>query len=636
MIRHLQLVRAQHRHRIADQLRLERRIRPRTTDQLAPLVLALTATGSSCVRTCRRGRSRDGSSAAAAVATCAQPPVWGIAADIRRPFNARHHGPRRKAPHDPRGVGRRPRPSLELDRHFAGSLLDDEAADGLQRRYFGPNAPRITLDRLECRDEAGARQPLLRRLPTHDVPHLTTAALTAILTDSGAEVVTFDLEQAWRGDAVDFDEHDLVLLSTSFICNRASLRTALRWISAHSDAPLVLGGQYSNIKYAGILRHHPEVTAIIRGDGEHTIPALVHQFDPRRLRVGGRPDLREVPNVVVVGTGDLRVAPLTYVDLASMPGPPSWAGSRSSPMSPCVVPVFLQVLLVPGGVAQVPLPRRGGHPGGLAPLPRRQRRHPDPGVGLHLHHSAPRMRELMAAVAALRDPDFPTWEGFSRAATIKNADYVEMLEAGRCHQLSIGFESMSDDVLGYMGKRVSAAQNRTANELLRSSRRWLPGHFMVGYPGERPEDFALTADYLAEEYAGEFKLSVFSFTDETMPVWADADRFGIVIDPEHPEYGWRHDGMDVRQALGLHHDTIRRVRWSSDDAVWLFWQRDFELPLVPGMDRWTDLYVQKLVERLIATPVDHPDPRAGADVIRGLLAQLRMYGVRLRRDPVAA
>lgn len=528
-------------------------------------------------------------------------------------------------------------PSLELDRHFAGSLLDDEAADGLQRRYFGPNAPRITLDRLECRDEAGARQPLLRRLPTHDVPHLTTAALTAILTDSGAEVVTFDLEQAWRGDAVDFDEHDLVLLSTSFICNRASLRTALRWISAHSDAPLVLGGQYSNIKYAGILRHHPEVTAIIRGDGEHTIPALVHQFDPRRLRVGGRPDLREVPNVVVVEDGDLRVAPLTYVDLASMPGP-SFVGRQPivpyESMRGC--PYSCKFCSFP---AASPKFRFRDAEVILADW---RRYHADNGAtqirALDSIFTIPhtRMRELMAAVAALRDPDFPTWEGFSRAATIKNADYVEMLEAGRCHQLSIGFESMSDDVLGYMGKRVSAAQNRTANELLRGSAVGCRGHFMVGYPGERPEDFALTADYLAEEYAGEFKLSVFSFTDETMPVWADADRFGIVIDPEHPEYGWRHDGMDVRQALELHHDTIRRVRWSSDDAVWLFWQRDFELPLVPGMDRWTDLYVQKLVERLIMTPVDHPDPRAGADVIRGLLAQLRMYGVRLRRDPVAA
>jgi hypothetical protein len=246
-----------------------------------------------------------------------------------------------------------------------------------------------------------------------------------------------------------------------------------------------------------------------------------------------------------------------------------------------------------------------------------------------------RMRELMAAIAGA-DSDFPTWEGFSRASAIKNAAYVDMIENGRCHQLSIGFESMSDEVLGYMNKRVSAAQNRQANELLRGSAVGCRGHFMVGYPGETPEDFRLTADYLASEYAGEFKLSVFSFTDETMPVWADADRFGIIIDPEHPEYGWRHRGMDVHTALDLHHEAIRRVRWQSDDAVWLFWQRDFELPLVPGMDRWTDLYVQKLVERLIMTPVDYPNPREGTGVVLGLLAQLRMYGIKLRRTPVAA
>lgn len=525
-------------------------------------------------------------------------------------------------------------PSFDLDRYFAGSLLDDSASARLQHTYFSPEVPAITLDRLECRDEQGARRPLLRRLATHDVPHLTTATLTAIVTAAGAEVTSVDLDRVWRGDTLSLGEHDAVFLSTSFICNRAALRTAIGWIRDHSDAPLVLGGQYSNLKYAEILRDYPEVAAVIRGDGEHTVPALVARLGSAG---GNHLDFDGVPNAAYLDPdGSLRVAPLTYVDLMSQAAP-SFVGThpivpyesmRGCPYSckfcsfPAASPKFRY-----RSAETIVSDWRRYHEVNAATQIR----------ALDSIFTIPhtRMRELATAIAA-ESEDFPTWEGFSRAATIKDADYVAMLESARCHQLSIGFESMSDDVLGYMGKRVSVAQNRRANELLRGSAVGCRGHFMVGYPGERPEDFALTADYLARDYAGEFKLSVFSFTDETMPVWSDADRFGIEIDPEHPEFGWRHNGMDVHEALNLHHDTIRRVRWASDEAVWLFWQRDFELPLVPGTDRWTDLYVQKLVERLIMTPVDHPDPVVGTGVIRGLLAQLRLYGVRLRRNPVAA
>jgi radical SAM superfamily enzyme YgiQ (UPF0313 family) len=145
---------------------------------------------------------------------------------------------------------------------------------------------------------------------------LTTATLDAILRAVDVDVDHVDLAEVWSESQEYQGNPDVVLLSTTFICNRSSLRRAISWIASRTDAPLVLGGQYSNIKYAEILRDHPRVAAIIRGDGEHSLPALMAQF------AGGRgPDFAAVPNAVYLDDDTLRIAPLTYVDLADLPGP---------------------------------------------------------------------------------------------------------------------------------------------------------------------------------------------------------------------------------------------------------------------------------------------------------------------------
>jgi len=52
-----------------------------------------------------------------------------------------------------------------------------------------------------------------------------------------------------------------------------------------------------------------------------------------------------------------------------------------------------------------------------------------------------------------------------------------------------GFESMSEKTLGYMNKRVSVTQNERAIELLAGSKVDLRASFIVGYPGETPEEW---------------------------------------------------------------------------------------------------------------------------------------------------
>ena len=55
-----------------------------------------------------------------------------------------------------------------------------------------------------------------------------------------------------------------------------------------------------------------------------------------------------------------------------------------------------------------------------------------------------------------------------------------------------------------MNKRVSSAQNERAHTLLEGSGVDLRTSFMVGYPGETPEDYELTHRFIVDRVRGRF------------------------------------------------------------------------------------------------------------------------------------
>jgi radical SAM superfamily enzyme YgiQ (UPF0313 family) len=194
---------------------------------------------------------------------------------------------------------------------------------------------------------------------------------------------------------------------------------------------------------------------------------------------------------------------------------------------------------------------------------------------------------------------------------------------------------MSDHTLTLMRKQVTSAANRRAFELLSAGGLGYRASFMVGYPGETPDDFRETSDFLRDDYAGHFTLSIFSLSDETMPVWEDAAKLGIRIDdPQRPDLSWRHDGMDVATARELWNDALDQIRWGSDTAVHLLWQKDYETPLAPWRDARANLRLEKLVERLAMLPRAEPDPARAAPRIRDLVAALADEGVTVGSDRV--
>ena len=152
---------------------------------------------------------------------------------------------------------------------------------------------------------------------------------------------------------------------------------------------------------------------------------------------------------------------------------------------------------------------------------------------------------------------------------------------------------------------------------------------MVGYPGETPEDFAETSDFLATEFEGRFNLQTFSIKDETMPVWEDREELGIVADdPTDADASWSHVGMTSEEAGALQWATLDRVRRTNDRAVCSQWRRRYQYwPLMPHLHRTTNLAVEKCLERLAMAPRDYPDIERAAQEIRVQLDRLNGFGI---------
>jgi radical SAM superfamily enzyme YgiQ (UPF0313 family) len=455
------------------------------------------------------------------------------------------------------------------------------------------------------------------------VPHLTTLTLAAILDGARVGYEWLDTTTIWN-DAVPTcsDDFDVVLLSTTFIWDWATLRRAVVWLHQRwSNATLVLGGQYSNLKFARVLRSCPEVSYVLRGDAEQALPALI-----AALASGSGVD--GVPNLVGRGiSGRVAINPIAYADLNAGPSP-----------------------VLAGTIPVVPYESMRGCPFrcGFCSFPHASPRwrHRSPARiaedwGRYKQTNATtlvkamdstftvppaRMRALFSSLPQLG----VRWEAYSRSDVIIDREYVDRLEQSNCASLSFGFESMNDVTLVKMKKGVTVADNRRAHELLSQSGLGYRCSFMVGYPGETPADYQPTQDFITREFEGYLIMSVFSLQDETMPVWKEADRYGLVVgNGEDYDYAWSHTGMDEGKARVLLNETLDQVRRRNDNAVLMHWQALYEHPLLPLRSRAENLAVEKAIERLGMVHRDYPEDQAARDAIGRQLAVLAAHGIQL-------
>lgn len=424
--------------------------------------------------------------------------------------------------------------------------------------------------------------------------NLSSLTLESILEQCKCDYEFVDLERVWQNEAIKFDkEFDYIFLSTTFICNMHDINYAIEWCKSNfASVSIVLGGQYSNLKFYRIMSAFPDVEYIMRGDGEVAIPTFLEYKNSVDKKI------EDVYNLVYRLNGKTVVNELKLFNVNEIP--PIKVNENTSVMyyesmrgcafkcKFCSFPAASPVWRYKSAKKIAEDWKFYADNYGVKRI-----------CAMDSAFTFPpkRLQELMEFLSE----ENIEWEAYSRADVINSPEIIADLEKSKCRVLSIGFESLSDNTLKYMNKRITADQNRKANELLNTHADKLNfrASFIVGFPGETEEDFMKTHDFLVNDYKKQFHLSVFSLVDETMPIWNDADKYDLVVgDLENPDYYWSHCGMDVHKARELHQKTLYDVRWKNEFAVATEWQLPYDLPLNSDLDFTKNYRIEKLIERI--------------------------------------
>lgn len=467
-------------------------------------------------------------------------------------------------------------------------------------------------------------RPLLRPI-RGAMPHLSTEAVRAIMDTTDVEYEIFDLEHIWRDDAeAPAGPFDVVGLSTTFICDTGTIGWVMKWIrKRYADATLIVGGQYSNLKYKELLDAYPSIDYIVRGDAETVLPRLLDALARDE-------PVDAIPNLAARNAaGQVSATPIEYIDIEAHPSP-RFVGRHDivpyESMRGC--PFTCKFCSFPFASPQWRFKSAEKICSDWSTYSRENGAQRILARDSTFTIPPARFRRLLEML-----PDVGVaWDAYSRANAIDSEDAVFALEAAHCVGLFIGYESMSDAVLEHMDKKVTAAQNRRAVAHLAGSTIDVHGSFMVGYPGETVADFEITRQYLVEDYRGRFGLHFFTMQDETMPVWRDAAVHQLKV---INGITWTHAGMDSDRALALRQETLTDVRWDSEQALLQLWQSDYQRPFVPEADVATNQRIEKLLERLAFTPRDFGAGATASRTCHALMDELTSLGV-VEHIPAAA
>lgn len=519
---------------------------------------------------------------------------------------------------------------------LVGTRFDQRISQEDLNRYYTLDGELYDPMELEVELDNGF-QRLLRTNIENKPRALVTDVLENILRKNGIDFTSLSLSEVWSGGAMSpaaKKSVSIVCLSTTFMWSTLMLDTAINWIKErYTFKYLVLGGKYAALKKDRILRDYSVVDYIITGDGEETMPALIHYLQT------GIGDPETIPNLAFYAGERLVLTQIKEIDISAFSPP------RFSPNSEVIMYESVRGCVFhckfcawSTGCEQFRYKSASQIYNEWKEYTTQCHAQEIQVIDSNFFIPAKRMKELLPQL-----PDLHVrWKANARTDIPINEGYVDQLERSGCVSLKFGFESMSDKILGYINKKSTAANNRRVNRFFSRSSIDTIGSFIVGFPGETPEDFAETAEYLIHEHYGHFHLYVFELEDECMPIWEDREKFRIQLldsnDQEddlwtHGGSKWSHCGMDSATAEELKRKILRRVRLSDSKAVHRTWQGRFAYPLIKEKDRAWNLSVERLIDRLVYLPVDYAvGSEAYKDALKDCVASLRELGVCIRHD----
>lgn len=245
---------------------------------------------------------------------------------------------------------------------------------------------------------------------------------------------------------------------------------------------------------------------------------------------------------------------------------------------------------------------------------------------------APRFKELCRVLARF---DFE-WYSYFRSQFADEETVALMQDAG-CRGVFLGYESLDDRVLRNMRKAVNRKAYERGTRMLKAAGFATHANFIVGFPGDRPENVATALEFV-DDFGIDFYYFSPWFCSPATPVAQEKERFGI----EGDFLRWKHDTMDSVEAMDLCEGAIGAAResvWMGDQSARSFWSQI--LLYSNGLARDEVKFAARTFNRFVGRDTPRAQMLADADVRRvGELLAAREFpappGSSWFRDPSQA
>jgi radical SAM superfamily enzyme YgiQ (UPF0313 family) len=349
-------------------------------------------------------------------------------------------------------------------------------------------------------------------------PPLGLAYIAAFLERGGHAVRIIDRDLVLRQNGMDFDKVDEITLGivnedrsdiigiSATTPNMSDVNHLSSYIkSRYGKAPLILGGPHPTGEPELSLTENPAVDIVVRGEGELIISDIA-----------ARMDLKNIKGITYRSTGgiisNMDREPINDIDSLPMPARhlldmkfytrPSRFTSRNLSLR------TTSIFTARG------CPYRCTFCAGPIVFNGRVRFHSTERIVreidelVHIYNveglyfaedmflsSKKRAEELLTAFIDNGINKRVRWMAQAKANIITEELLALMKNAG-CVGIEYGFESGSQRVLDLMNKRLDIEESVRAADLTRKARLRFQANIIVGYPGEREEDFRKTISFI--------------------------------------------------------------------------------------------------------------------------------------------